>query len=316
MRVVPATSSEKAGPIRNPKAAFERNPGGGGQRARSIVSKITVVARLVFQLPRIRRLPARAYNGSRGGVTRAASIWLHCHGGIPSETLRRYSASTRVHGGSGASPPEIYRARPCSSPQRDPARRMNACRGVPPPRGLRKQGSALAKGGKSISNLLAGGCSIFRTCFRVQSLASSSRKTRVVPIEHAEPKGTSPRIASSPGARFRENGSPGSKPRAGAANPVRHFANLLPGWRPIERGGSRDHARGSEPSRSVSGQSIVNAAGTRPEPAVRCRAKSFTRPFATATAAPDSSHRKFTARRSTQDQAPNGERVPTNPVAN
>ena len=61
---------------------------------------------------------------------------------------------------------------------------------------------------------------------------------------------------------------------------------------------------------------LLKAAGTRPEPAVSVPSANVTRPFATARAEPELDPPEIYRSLYTLEQAPNGERVPTNPVAN
>ena len=61
---------------------------------------------------------------------------------------------------------------------------------------------------------------------------------------------------------------------------------------------------------------LLNAAGTRPEPAVSVPSAKVTWPFATAIAEPELDPPEINRSSNTLEQAPNGERVPTNPVAN
>src|SRR5690349_14606565 len=61
---------------------------------------------------------------------------------------------------------------------------------------------------------------------------------------------------------------------------------------------------------------LLKATGTRPEPAVSVPSANVTWPFATATAEPELDPPEIYRSSYTLEQAPNGERVPTNPVAN
>ena len=61
---------------------------------------------------------------------------------------------------------------------------------------------------------------------------------------------------------------------------------------------------------------LLNAAGTRPEPAVSVPSAKLTRPAATATAEPELDPPDTYFGLNEFSQAPKGERVPTRPVAN
>src|SRR5271168_1695104 len=72
----------------------------------------------------------------------------------------------------------------------------------------------------------------------------------------------------------------------------------------------------SAPRVGLSPTRLLNAAGTRPEPAVSVPREKLTKPFATATAEPELDPPAMKRSSNTLVHTPYGERTPTRPVAN
>src|SRR3984893_9211180 len=123
--------------------------------------------------------------------------------------------------------------------------------------------------------------------------------------------------ASSPGRGTRDNGSPESNPLDAcqtlcASSQVR--AKIDTQSR-VRQAGTTPAVL-SRPRVGLSPIKLLKAAGTRPEPAVSVPREKVTSPLATATAEPELEPPEMYRSSNTLEQAPKGERVPTNPVAN
>ena len=123
-------------------------------------------------------------------------------------------------------------------------------------------------------------------------------------------------VPARPGLR-REYASPGSNPAAtpstsAASAPVSAKIEMQSSDR---QAGTTPRAL-SKPTVGFSPTRLLNAAGTRPEPAVSVPSEKLARPAATATAEPELDPPDTNFGLKAFSQAPYGERVPTRPVAN
>src|SRR5436190_16782459 len=147
-----------------------------------------------------------------------------------------------------------------------------------------------------------------------QSPKNSSWSGRGAPNENAPPdQGAAP----SPGRVARENGSSASNPRA-AVHAVCASAAVrakIETQSSVRQAGTTPRVL-SSPRVGFSPTMSLNAAGTRPDPAVSVPSEKLTRSAATATADPELEPPDMYFGLNTLEQAPWGERVPTRPVAN